>query len=74
MNYKYKEKDKEVYFRYLPKKIKDKEKQNKTKNYDNPFQVLANNNAGADGRNGGVINIDSTWFQQLRNPCAQSTT
>ncbi len=44
MNYKYKEKDKEVYFRYLPKKIKDKEKQNKTKNYDNPFQVLANIN------------------------------
>ena len=42
MNYKYKENDKEIYFKYYPLKLKTKKNYKNLKKYDNPFKVLAN--------------------------------
>ena len=43
MNYKVKEKNEEIFFKYIPKKI-DKRKFNKEKSKENPFEVLKNLN------------------------------
>ena len=45
MDYKVEEKENEIYFRYMPKKIKNKKHLfKKNKKNDNPFNILTNVN------------------------------